>query len=172
MPNSHRTTFSGCSTRLPHPSTMDSEPQRGLNSDPCVQPCPTLSLPLPTVSNLSPHGVTPTPSLGDSKLGQPEAGLRGGMSGFQFHLWATHSAHPSSLWTSVCVRVCSVVQSCPALCYPARLLCPWDFSGQNTSVSCHFLLQGISPTQGSNPHPPYLLRWQANSLSLSHLGSP
>ena len=34
--------------------------------------------------------------------------------------------------------------------YPARLLCPWDFSGKNTGVSCHFLLQGISPTQGSN----------------------
>ena len=26
---------------------------------------------------------------------------------------------------------------------PARLLCPWDFSGKNTGVGCHFLLQGI-----------------------------
>ena len=33
---------------------------------------------------------------------------------------------------------------------PARLLCPWDFSGKNTGVGCHFLLQGIFPTQGSN----------------------
>ena len=32
----------------------------------------------------------------------------------------------------------------------ARLLCPWDFPGQNTVVGCHFLLQGIFLTQGSN----------------------
>ena len=34
---------------------------------------------------------------------------------------------------------------------PARLLCPWDFTGNNTGVGCHFLLQVIFPTQGSNP---------------------
>ena len=33
---------------------------------------------------------------------------------------------------------------------PARLLCPWDFPGKNTAVGGHSLLQGISPTQGSN----------------------
>ena len=33
---------------------------------------------------------------------------------------------------------------------PARLLCPWDFPGKHTGVGCHFLLQGIFPTQGSN----------------------
>ena len=44
------------------------------------------------------------------------------------------------------------------------LLCPWDISGKNTGVGCHFLFQGIFPTQGSNPH---LLRWQAGSLPLS-----
>ena len=32
-----------------------------------------------------------------------------------------------------------------------RLLCPWDFPGKNTGVGCHFLLQGIFPTRGSNP---------------------
>ena len=30
-------------------------------------------------------------------------------------------------------------------------LCPWGFPGKNTRVGCHFLLQGIFPTQGSNP---------------------
>ena len=35
----------------------------------------------------------------------------------------------------------------PPPCLP-RLLCPWNFSGKNTGVSCHFLLQGIFPTQG------------------------
>ena len=33
---------------------------------------------------------------------------------------------------------------------PARLFCPWDFPGKNTGVGCHFLLQRIFPTQGSN----------------------
>ena len=51
--------------------------------------------------------------------------------------------------------------------YPTRLLCPWDFPGRNTWVGCHFLLQGIFPTQGWNPH---LLHWQANSSPLCHLG--
>ena len=31
---------------------------------------------------------------------------------------------------------------------PTRLLCPWDFPGNSTGVDCHFLLQGIFPTQG------------------------
>ena len=43
------------------------------------------------------------------------------------------------------------------------------FPGKNTEVCCHFLLQGIFLTQSPNPH---LLYWQANSLPLSHLGSP
>ena len=30
------------------------------------------------------------------------------------------------------------------------ILCPWDSPGKNTGVGCHFLLQGIFPTQGSN----------------------
>ena len=34
---------------------------------------------------------------------------------------------------------------------PIRLLCPWHFPGGNTGVGCHFLLQGIFPTQESNP---------------------
>ena len=33
---------------------------------------------------------------------------------------------------------------------PTRLLCPWDSPGKNTGVGCHFLLQGIFLTQGSN----------------------
>ena len=53
----------------------------------------------------------------------------------------------------VCVCVCVVcTQSCPTLCDPTRLLCPWDFSSKNTRVGCHFVLQGIFPTQASNSH--------------------
>ena len=43
------------------------------------------------------------------------------------------------------------------------------FPSKNTGVGSHFLLQGIFPTHGSNPH---LLHWQADSLPLSHQGSP
>ena len=65
----------------------------------------------------------------------------------------SHSVVSDSLW--------------PRGLVPARLLCPWNFSGKNTGVGCHFLLQGIFPPQESNPQ---LLHRQANSLSLCHSG--
>ena len=43
------------------------------------------------------------------------------------------------------------------------------FPSKDTGVGCHFLLQGIFLTQGSNP---CLLHWQVNSLPLSHLENP
>jgi len=46
---------------------------------------------------------------------------------------------------------------------------PWDSPGKNSWIGCCFLLQGIFPTQGSNPR---LLHWQADCLPLSYLGSP
>ena len=52
---------------------------------------------------------------------------------------------------------------------PARLLCPWGFSGKNTGMGCHALLQGILPTQGSNPG---LLHCRCIFNQLSHQGSP
>ena len=42
------------------------------------------------------------------------------------------------------------------------------FPRQEYWSGCHFLLQGIFPTQGSNLR---LLLWWADSLLLSHLGS-
>ena len=54
----------------------------------------------------------------------------------------------------------------------ARLLCPWDFSSNNTGTGCQLLLQRIFLTQGSNPHLWCLLHWQVDSLPLYHLGSP
>ena len=32
--------------------------------------------------------------------------------------------------------------------WPTRLLRPWDFPGRNPGGGCHFLFQGIFPTQG------------------------
>ena len=52
----------------------------------------------------------------------------------------------------------------------ARLLSPWDFLGKNTGVGCHFLLQGIFLTQGSDLRLFCLLHWLAGSLPLSYLG--
>ena len=54
----------------------------------------------------------------------------------------------------------------PMECGPPGFLCPWDSPVKNTGVACHFLLQGIFSTPGSNS---YLLHWQADSL-LSHQG--
>ena len=42
-----------------------------------------------------------------------------------------------------------LAESCLTLCN-SRPLRPWDFPGKNTGVGCHFLLQGIFQTQGSN----------------------
>ena len=52
---------------------------------------------------------------------------------------------------------------------PHGLYCPWNSPGQNTGVSSLSLLQGIFPTQGSNPGPP-LCRWILSQLS--HQGNP
>ena len=62
-----------------------------------------------------------------------------------------------------------VPQSCPTLCNPMD--CPWNFPGKNNGVGCHSLLQGIFPTQGSNPgllhcrQILYHLSYQGNTMS-------
>ena len=49
--------------------------------------------------------------------------------------------------------------------------CPWNSLGKITGVGCHFLLQGIFPTQGSNPsflhckQIPYCLSDQGSSYN-------
>ena len=73
-----------------------------------------------------------------------------------------------------------LLQSCPSLCnsvncrpsgsfvhviLQARIL-QWHY------WSCHFFLQGIFLTQGSNPRLSHLLHWQAGSLPLVPLGKP
>ena len=51
----------------------------------------------------------------------------------------------------VCVCVFSCVWLCATLWTITRwLLCPWDSPGKNTGMGCHFLLQGMFLTQGSN----------------------
>ena len=67
--------------------------------------------------------------------------------------------------------MCLVVQSCPILCDPVDCSPPvhGDSPGKNTGVGCHALLQGIFPTQGSNPGHPHC---RQIIYQLSHQGSP
>ncbi|KAB0379363.1 hypothetical protein FD755_007147, partial [Muntiacus reevesi] len=51
-------------------------------------------------------------------------------------------------------------------CLPSRFLSPWNSLGKNTGIGRHFLLQGIFPAQGLNPHLLVL-----GPLAGSHLGS-
>ena len=62
---------------------------------------------------------------------------------------------------NVCVCALLVTQSCPlfatrwTVAHRAPLSMGLNLSGKNTGVGCHFLLQGIFLTQGSNlslPH--------------------
>ena len=86
-----------------------------------------------------------------------------------FQTWSNNP-----LCVCVCVCVCSVMSNSlwPYGLQPTRLLCPWDSPGKNIGVGCCALLQGIFPTQGSNPSLLHLLHWQEDSLPLRHLGSP
>ena len=68
-----------------------------------------------------------------------------------------------------------LLQSCLTLCdpmesSPSGSSFHWDSTGKNTEVGCHALLQGILPTQGSNPCNLYLLNWQVGSLPLAPPG--
>ena len=110
------------------------------------------------------------------------------LSNIRFITWATCRNWSIQWWWSfleyicgVCavkvgVWVCSVVQSCLTLCGPVDGSWP-GFSAHGILQAgyrsvCHFLLQGVFPTQGLNLHLLCLLYWQTDSLPLSQLGSP
>ena len=67
----------------------------------------------------------------------------------------------------VCMCACSVMSDSlrPHGLWPARLLVLGIFPGKNTAMDCHFLLQGIFPTQGLNLSLLRLLPWQADSFT-------
>ena len=79
-------------------------------------------------------------------------------------------------WTQLRVlcAVCLVTQLDPALCDPVDYIPPGssvhgDSPGKSIGVGCHALLQGIFPTQGSNPGLP---RWGQIPYHLSLQGRP
>ena len=107
----------------------------------------------------------------------PQSGHRR-KRGPEGYSWATDPPEPRHLRPerTSCRCYCRLAaRSCSALCGSmdrspsTRFLCPWDSPGKDTGVGCHFLLQRISPTQGSNPRLP---NWQADSLPLAPPGKP
>ena len=54
------------------------------------------------------------------------------------------------LWWLVVTLLSHVQLLWPHALQPTRLLCAWDFPGNNIGVGCHFLLQGIFSIQGLN----------------------
>ena len=83
-----------------------------------------------------------------------------------------HTLDHSASYPMLCV--CLVAQSCLTLCNPMDFSLPGssvcgDCLSKNTRVGCHALLQGILPTQGSNPGLPHC-RWIL--YHLSHQNSP
>ena len=80
--------------------------------------------------------------------------------------WGQHLGVPWAPVTCEYVYVHSVMSNSlwPPWTVASRLLCPWNFLGKNIGVGSHSLLQGIFPTQGSNPCLLCLLHWQAGSL--------
>ena len=78
-------------------------------------------------------------------------------------------SHQRNPYLPLCCMLCLVSQSCPTLCDPMDCSPPGssvhgDSPGKNTGVGCHALLQGIIPTQGSNPGLPHCL-WILYQLS-------
>ena len=70
--------------------------------------------------------------------------------------------------------MCLVAQSCPISCDSVDCSLPGssvhgDSPGKNTVVGCHVFLQGIFPTQRSNPG---LLHCRQIRYCLRHQGSP
>ena len=55
---------------------------------------------------------------------------------------------------------------------PSRPFCPLNVLGKHMGVGCHFILQGIFPTQGSNPRLLHLRHWQADSFTTEPPGKP
>ena len=93
-----------------------------------------------------------------------------------FSTYCLNDRHFSSVkWSNAfCMCVCAKsLQSCLTLCDsmdfspPGLTVCGMDSSGKNAGVGCHFLLQGMCPTQGSNLRLLCLLHSQAGSLQIA-----
>ena len=103
----------------------------------------------------------------------PEVKIHLPIQGHEFDPWSREIPHASGQ-LSPCAVLCLVTQSGLTLCDPMDCSPPGssvygDSPGKNTGVGCHFLLQGIVPTQESNPG---LLHCRQILYQLSYQGSP
>ena len=137
------------------------------------------------VKNLPAMRETRVPSLGwedpSRRAWQPTPGFLPGESLGQrslmgFSPWGHKESDATNTFTftfrALVLRLVS--QSCPTLCDAMDCSPPGSSvhggsPGKNTGVGCHALLQGIFPTQGSNPGLPYCRRILYH---LNHQGSP
>ena len=75
-------------------------------------------------------------------------------------LYGTTLISVYNYWETMCAVLCLVTQLClilwdPLDCSPPGSSVHGDSPGKNTGLGCHALLQGIFPTQGSNPGLPH-----------------
>ena len=76
-------------------------------------------------------------------------------------------------FTLDCMHVCMLsCFSCVWIFVTLCTACPWDSPGRNIGVACHALLQGDLPDPGIKFISPVAPALQADSLMLSHQGSP
>ena len=100
-------------------------------------------------------------------LGSSQPGLRSPAGHILVESWGTFPK---------CMCVCTL--SCNELCDPwtvarqAPLSKEFSRICKNTGTGCHFLLQGIFLTQGSNPCLLHLLHWQVDSSPLAPPAKP
>ena len=79
---------------------------------------------------------------------------------FYFRICVCMLSHFSRI--QLCVTPCTIAH---------QALLSMGFSSKSTRVSCHFLLQGIFPTEGWNPSILCPLHWQVGSLPLAPPGN-
>ena len=79
----------------------------------------------------------------------------------------TSRSHSDLIYILYIYNLCVCAQSCLTLCDPLDCSPPGSsvhgiFPARSTWAGCHFLFQGIFPTQGLNPRLLCLLHWQAD----------
>ena len=114
-----------------------------------------------------PPGDLPDPGIEPTSLKSPA------LAGRFFTTSTTQETPIAYVCVCVCLSVCVghwVVSDSlwPHELEPTRLLSPWKYPSKNTGRGCHFILQGIFPTQRSNSG---LLDCKEILYRLSHQGS-
>ena len=123
----------------------------------------TWKLTLPCVKGIANGNLLYSQGTQTGALYQPRGVGRGG-DGRQVQEWG-------GIWIPM-VDSCWKSESCWVLSdslRPRGLYSPWNSPGQNTGMGICSLLQGIFPTQGSNPGLPHC---RQILYQLSHQGSP